>query len=84
MGLIVLIAVGAIFGWLTSIIMRGDDAREVSVNVAIGTIGALTAGALASSDSLLAGLSAGALMLGLAGAAIALGVFNLARGRLVR
>jgi uncharacterized membrane protein YeaQ/YmgE (transglycosylase-associated protein family) len=79
MGFLVLIAVGGILGWLASILSRSDDGRGIALNVVLGMIGALVAGAFASSDSLLIGLSATALLLALLGATLVLGAFYLAR-----
>jgi len=79
MGFLVLIAVGGIMGWLASILGRSDDGRGIALNVGLGIIGALIAGALASADSLLIGLSATALLLALVGASVALGLLYIAR-----
>ena len=84
MGFLVLIAVGGILGWLASILGRSDDGRGIAANVGLGIVGALVAGAFASSDSLLIGLSATALLLALLGASVLLGGFNVARRSLVR
>ena len=84
MGFVVLIAVGGILGWLASILSRSDDARGIALNVGLGIIGALVAGALASNSSLLIGLSAPALLMALAAAAVLLGGFNVARRTLSR
>ncbi len=84
MGFIVLIAVGGILGWLTSILSRADEGRGIALNIGLGVIGALVAGALASESSLLIGLSASALSLALVGSGVLLGVFNLARASLRR
>ncbi len=76
MGFVVLIAVGGILGWLASILSRSDDGRGIAANVALGVVGALIAGAFASDESLLVGLSAQALLLSIAGAAALLAAFN--------
>ena len=79
MGFLVLIAVGGILGWLASILTRSDDGRGIALNVGLGIIGALVAGAFASSDSLLIGLSATALLLALLGASVVLAALYFAR-----
>ena len=84
MGFIVLVAVGAIMGWLASILFRSDDNRSIGVNVVLGILGAFVAGALASQDSLLIGLSATALLAAMVGAILLAAGFNLARGTLAR
>ncbi len=84
MGFVVLIAVGSVLGWLASILSRTDDGAGVALNVAVGAAGALVVGVLASSESLLVGLSANALLLAMAAAVTFLGGFNLARGKLAQ
>ena len=79
MGLIILIAVGAILGWLASIIIRLDDQHEISLNVAVGAGGALVSSLLVKSDSILVGISAGALLVGVAGSIMSLVLINLIR-----
>ncbi len=79
MGLIILIAVGAILGWLASIIIRLDDQHEILLNVAVGAGGALVSGLLVKSDSILVGISAGALLVGVAGSFVSLVLINLIR-----
>lgn len=84
MGFIVLIAVGGVLGWLASILTRGDDGRRIAVFLAVGLAGALVAGALASDESLIVGLSASTLLAGLAGSVVSLAVLALARRRFAR
>jgi uncharacterized membrane protein YeaQ/YmgE (transglycosylase-associated protein family) len=79
MGFVVLIAVGGILGWVASILSRSDDGRGIALNVGLGVIGALVAGAFASTDSLLIGLSAQALLLALLGASVLLAGLAFAR-----
>jgi uncharacterized membrane protein YeaQ/YmgE (transglycosylase-associated protein family) len=79
MGFLILIAVGGVMGWLASIMATGDTGRSIGVNVAVGLIGAVAAGALASRESLLIGLSATALLAALVGSIGLLAVFNAAR-----
>jgi uncharacterized membrane protein YeaQ/YmgE (transglycosylase-associated protein family) len=84
MGFVVLIAVGGILGWLASILGRADDARGIALNIGVGVIAALVAGALSSEGSLLVGVSPTALLLALVISAAVLGGFNVARGALSR
>ncbi len=79
MGLIILVAVGAILGWLASIIMRIDDQHGILLNVAVGVGGALLSGLLIKSDSILVGISAGALLVGVAGSIAGLILLNVIR-----
>ena len=79
MGLIILVAVGAILGWLASIIMRIDDQHGILVNVAVGVGGALLSGLVIKSDSILVGISVGALLVGVAGSIAGLTLLNVIR-----
>lgn len=80
MGLILLIVVGGLLGWLASIIMRRDDRPGILLNVTVGVAGALVAGLVGNSDSIFSGLSVPALLVALAGALGLLAVLNLFRG----
>ena len=84
MGFVVLFAVGAVLAWLASIIMHLDDARSVGQDLAVGAVGAIAAGTLASRESLLVGVSPVALLAGVAGAILLLGLFATARMRIAR
>lgn len=44
MGLIFLVLVGAILGWVAAIIMRAEDSRGIQLNIAVGIAGAMFAG----------------------------------------
>lgn len=44
MGLIILLIVGGILGWLASIVMRTDGQQGIFLNIIVGVIGALIAG----------------------------------------
>lgn len=44
MGLIIVLIVGGILGWLASIVMRTDAQQGVFLNVVVGIVGALLAG----------------------------------------
>ena len=79
MGLLVLIAVGCILGWVASILARSDDRRGIAINIGLGLLAALVAGGFASSESLLIGLSGRTLLLALLASAIALSAYNFAR-----
>ena len=79
MGLLVLIAVGCILGWVASILARSDDRRGIAINVVLGLLAALVAGGIASSESLLIGLSGRTLLLALLATALVLSVYNIAR-----
>ena len=46
MGLIILLIVGGIIGWLASLVMRTDGQQGIILNVVVGIVGALIAGFL--------------------------------------
>lgn len=46
MGLIILLVVGGVIGWLASLVMRTDAQQGVILNVVVGIVGALIAGFL--------------------------------------
>ncbi len=79
MGLIILVAVGAILGWLATIVMRIDGHREILLNVAVGVGGGLLSGVVIKSDSIIVGISAGALLVGVAGSIASLALLNIIR-----
>lgn len=79
MGLIILVALGAILGWLATIIMRIEGQHEILLNVAVGVGGALLSGLAIKSDSIIVGISAGALLVGVAGSILGLILLNVIR-----
>jgi uncharacterized membrane protein YeaQ/YmgE (transglycosylase-associated protein family) len=81
MGLLLLIVVGGILGWLASIVVRADDRQAILLNVFVGIAGALVAGLVSNSGSIFVGLSAPALLVSFAGAIAALVLLNLLRPR---
>lgn len=46
MGIIILLVVGGIIGWLASIVMRTDAQQGIILNIVVGIVGALLAGFL--------------------------------------
>lgn len=83
MGLLFMIVVGAILGWLSAIILRIESARGILFNIAAGVAGALLTGLfvgplLLGSASLLGGYyHVGSLLLSLAGSIVVIVAFNL-------
>jgi uncharacterized membrane protein YeaQ/YmgE (transglycosylase-associated protein family) len=83
MGLLFMIVVGAVLGWLAAIILEIEVARGILFNIAAGIIGALVAGLLVGplllgTASLLAGYyRVGSLLLSLAGSVALIGALNL-------
>ena len=44
MGLIILLIVGGVIGWVASMIMRTDGQQGIVLNIVVGIVGALLAG----------------------------------------
>ena len=81
MGLILIIVIGGVLGWLASIILRADDRQDVLLNVSAGIAGALIAGLVTNNGSILDGLSAAALLASFVGALVVLALVNFFRNR---
>jgi uncharacterized membrane protein YeaQ/YmgE (transglycosylase-associated protein family) len=82
MGLLFMIVVGAILGWLAAILLKIESPRGILLNIAAGVVGAVVTGLfvgplLLGSASLLAGYyRVGSLALSLAGAIVVIAAFN--------
>ena len=89
MGLIILIVVGGILGWLASIVMRTDGQQGIFLNVIVGIVGALLAGfllvPLIGGGSITEGnFSVTSLLVSFLGAVVLLAIVNLVRRGSVR
>lgn len=88
MGLIILLIVGGILGWLASIVMRTDAQQGIFLNMVVGIVGALLGGFLLApligGGSITSGVSAGTLIVSFLGALILLAIVNLVRRGSVR
>jgi uncharacterized membrane protein YeaQ/YmgE (transglycosylase-associated protein family) len=89
MGIIILIIVGGIIGWLASLVMRRDAQQGIILNVVVGIVGALLAGFLLNpligGGNIMAGdLSASSLIVSFLGAVVLLAIVNLVTRRSVR
>lgn len=89
MGLIILIIVGGILGWLASMIMRTDGQQGIFLNVVVGIVGALLAGfilnPLIGGGNIMAGdFSVSSLLVSLLGAVVLLAIVNMFRRGSVR
>jgi uncharacterized membrane protein YeaQ/YmgE (transglycosylase-associated protein family) len=89
MGVVFLIVVGGILGWLAAIIMRTEDARGIRRNIAVGIGGALATGfvigPLLGLGHILDGRhSIAGLLTALAGAIVLLLAVNLLQKRVLR
>jgi len=84
MGLIILLVVGGIIGWLASMVMRTDAQQGIVLNVVVGIIGSLIAGFLVSpllgTPPITSGaITASTLIVSFLGAIILLAIVNLFR-----
>ena len=89
MGLVFLIVLGAVLGWLAAIIMRADSIRVTLLNVLVGVGGALATGLvigpLLGLGTILDGRhSIPGLLTALAGSIVLLFAVNLLRNRELR
>ena len=89
MGLIILIIVGGILGWLASIVMRTDGQQGILLNVVVGIVGALLAGFIVNpmigGGNIMNGdFSGSALLVSFLGAVVLLAIVNLVRRGSVR
>jgi uncharacterized membrane protein YeaQ/YmgE (transglycosylase-associated protein family) len=88
-GLIIVLVVGGILGWLASIVMRTDAQQGVLLNIVVGIVGALLGGFLLTSLIGGAPITTGALdvrslLVSFLGAIILLAIVNLIRRGSVR
>ncbi|MGN6357256.1 MAG: GlsB/YeaQ/YmgE family stress response membrane protein [Novosphingobium sp.] len=89
MGLIILVIIGGILGWLASIVMRTDAQQGVLLNVVVGIVGALLAGfilnPLIGGGNIMNGdFSGSSLLVSFLGAVVLLAIVNLVRRGAVR
>ena len=89
MGIILMLVIGGIIGWLASMVMRTDAQQGIVLNVGVGIVGALVGGFLLT--PLLGGapITSGAfdvrsLLVSFLGAVILLAIVNLFRRGAVR
>lgn len=89
MGIIVLLIVGGIVGWLASIIMRTDGQQGIFLNIVVGIVGAALAGFVVT--PLIGGvpitsgvISIPSVLVSLVGAIILLAIVNMFRRGTVR
>ena len=89
MGIILMLVIGGIIGWLASLVMRTDAQQGIVLNVVVGIVGAMVGGFLLT--PLLGGapITSGAfdvksLLVSFLGAIILLAIVNLFRRSAVR
>lgn len=88
MGLIILLVVGGVLGWLASIVMRTDAQQGIFLNIVVGIVGAMLGGFLLTpfvgGGSITNGITAGSLIVSFLGALVLLAIVNLVRRGSVR
>jgi uncharacterized membrane protein YeaQ/YmgE (transglycosylase-associated protein family) len=89
MGIIILLVVGGIIGWVASLIMRTDAQQGIFLNVVVGIVGALIAGFVVTPLVGGAPITSGeinimSILISLLGAIVLLAVVNLVRRGSVR
>ncbi len=81
MALLVLIFTGTLLGWIATIVTRIEDRGGILRHIAIGVVGAVVAGVLTNSGSLIGGLSAMSFVIALIGASLLLAAYVMLRNR---
>ncbi|MCA0889114.1 GlsB/YeaQ/YmgE family stress response membrane protein [Qipengyuania flava] len=84
MGLLILLVVGALLGWLATIILRIEDGRSILANALVGVLGSLIVGAIAGNGAVFGTVSGVALLWAVLGSVVAIGLFNIVRQRAYR
>jgi uncharacterized membrane protein YeaQ/YmgE (transglycosylase-associated protein family) len=89
MGIIILLIVGGLIGWVASMIMRTDGQQGIVLNVVVGIVGALIAGFIVTPMIGGAPITSGvisiqSILVSLVGAIILLAIINLVRRGSVR
>lgn len=89
MGIILLLIVGGVIGWIASMIMRTDAQQGIILNIVVGIVGSLLAGFLLT--PLIGGapitsgeISLPSILVSLLGAIVLLAIINLFRRGTVR
>lgn len=89
MGLIILLVVGGLIGWVASMIMRTDGQQGIFLNIVVGIVGAMLAGFIVT--PLIGGapitsgvISIPSVLVSLVGAIVLLAIVNLFRRGSVR
>ena len=76
MGLVIVIVVGAILGWLAAIVVERDDRVGAAICALAGMVGSVAAAVLAGDVPLAVGVSAAQLLWGVVGAVLAIVAIN--------
>lgn len=84
MGIVILIALGALLGWMASIITQVEDQQGAMYNLAAGIGGALISGLFISESTILTGISADTVLAGFAGSVVVLAICTALRQDAIR
>ena len=79
-----LIVIGAVLGWLATIVLRIERARGILTNLLVGVVGSVIAGLIAGKGVLFSAITGTALLWAVLGAAVLIAAFNLVRSRAYR
>jgi uncharacterized membrane protein YeaQ/YmgE (transglycosylase-associated protein family) len=84
MGIVILIVIGGVLGWLASLVMRTDPQQGILLNIVVGIVGALLAGLLINpligGGNIMNGdYSLSSLLVSFVGAVVLLAIVNLIR-----
>ena len=83
--LIIWLLVGALVGWLASMVMRTDAQQGALLNIVVGIVGAMIGGFLLGGPTINSNaLNLTAILVSFVGAVILLGIVNLVRRGTVR
>lgn len=81
MGLLILVVVGALLGWLATIILRMEDGRTILTNALAGVLGSLVTGLIAGNGAVFGTVSGAALLWAVLGSIVTISLFNIVRQR---
>jgi len=84
MGFLILIVVGALLGWLATIILRIEDGKDILANSLVGVLGSLVTGLIAGNGAVFGTVSGIALLWAVLGSVVSIGLFNLVRQKAYR
>lgn len=81
MGFIILTVIGAVLGWLATILLRIEDERSILANIAAGVLGSLVGGFVAGNGLVFGAVSGTALLWATAAAIVVVALLNFVRSR---
>ena len=84
MGFLILIVVGAILGWLATIVLRIEDGRGIAVHALVGMLGSLVVGLIAGRGTFIGSLTGTTLLWAVIGAVALIALFNVVKPRAYR